>query len=286
MPEKGLVPGRLAYPPQMGDGRISMTRSGISLSLVFAALLLHAPAAYAAQLDKDSCTKLKGEQTQLEQGGTRGSLIRGPDWAKVNLPPEKLEQVRRLIEVDEQLLFRCGGRPLVLMPSDPDPAARETESKDGAKDPPAQAPPAKGAKTPEKKAPDTGKKSAVPLSKASAPVVDQPAKETAAPPATVPQPEAVPAAASPAPAAALAPASAKEMPPVSPVTTLPAATLPAPAVAPPAPAPVLSKEEQDKKAAAIKAAKAKAKKRADDAYSPLFGSWYNPFAQPAPLAKK
>src|SRR5436305_6223092 len=73
---KGLVPRRLAYPPRMGDGRISMTRSG--LSLVVTALLLQAPATHAAQLDKDSCSKLKVEQTQLEQGGTRGSLIRGP----------------------------------------------------------------------------------------------------------------------------------------------------------------------------------------------------------------
>jgi hypothetical protein len=262
----------------MGDGRISMTRSG--LSLVVAALLLQAPATHAAQLDKDSCTKLKVEQTQLEQGGTRGSLIRGPEWAKVNLAPEKLELVRRLIEVDEQLLFRCGGRPLVLMPSDPDPAAREVEGKEGAK-----GPPAKGAKTPEKKAPDTEKKSVVPLEKASAPVVDQPAKETAAPPATtVPQPEVVPAATTPASAPAPAPAkeAAKETPPA--VTAIQPAAAAAPA--PPVPAPALSKEEQDKKAAAIKAAKAKAKKKADDAYSPLFGSWYNPFTQPSPPAKK
>ena len=98
-----------------------MTRSG--LSLVIAALLLQAPAARAAQLDKDSCAKLKTEQAQLEQGGVRGSMGKGPQWAKANLAPEKLEQIRRLIEVDEQLLFRCGGRPLVLLPSDPDPAA-------------------------------------------------------------------------------------------------------------------------------------------------------------------
>src|SRR5262245_41598595 len=105
-----------------------MTRSGISL--VIAALLLQAPAARAAQLDKDSCAKLKTEQAQLEQGGTRASLGKGPEWAKVNLGPEKLEQVRRLIELDEQLLFRCGGRPLVVLPHDPDPAAREPDRKD------------------------------------------------------------------------------------------------------------------------------------------------------------
>ena len=59
-----------------------MTRSGISL--VIAALLLQAPATRAAQLDKDSCAKLKNEQAQIEQGGTRGSMGKGPEWA-VNL---------------------------------------------------------------------------------------------------------------------------------------------------------------------------------------------------------
>ena len=72
-----------------------MTRSGISL--VIAALLLQGSAARAAQLDKDSCAKLKTEQAQLEQGGTRGSMGKGPEWAKINLAPDKLEQIRRLI---------------------------------------------------------------------------------------------------------------------------------------------------------------------------------------------
>ena len=159
-----------------------MTRSGISL--VIAALLLQGSAARAAQLDKDSCAKLKTEQAQLEQGGTRGSMGKGPEWAKVNLAAEKLEQIRRLIELDEQLLFRCGGRPLVIIPHDPDPAAREVESKDGA----AKGPPAKAAK-----APDAEKKQAVPLKKAVAPPANQSAKGAAkeTPPVkTAPQPEA------------------------------------------------------------------------------------------------
>src|SRR5262249_56909468 len=96
-----------------------------AFSFIIAAVLLQAPVSRAAQLDKDSCTKLKNEQVQLERDGARGSLGRGPDWAKANLGPEKMEQVRRLIEVDEQLLFRCGGRPLVVLPSDPDAAPGE-----------------------------------------------------------------------------------------------------------------------------------------------------------------
>ena len=279
-----------------------MTRSGISL--VIAALLLQAPATRAAQLDKDSCAKLKSEQAQLEQGGTRGSMGKGPEWAKVNLAAEKLEQIRRLIELDEQLLFRCGGRPLVVIPHDPDPAAREVESKDGA----AKGPPAKAAK-----APDAEKKQAVPLKKAAVPPaaqpakgaaketplaktapqpeaasapakegadkkaavlpVDQPAKET--PTAKLaPQPEAAPAPATP-PAEQPVKEAAKEAPPVT--------------VAPqPQAGPAPTKEAEDKKAAAAKAAKAKAKKKANDAYTPPLADWnINPFAtQAGPPGKK
>ena len=56
-------------------------------------------------------------------------MAKGPAWAKANLPPDKLQEVRRLIEVDEQLLFRCQGKPLVLLPSsvDADPVATTTD---------------------------------------------------------------------------------------------------------------------------------------------------------------
>jgi hypothetical protein len=283
----------------------SMTRSGISL--VIAALLLQAPATRAAQLDKDSCAKLKTEQVQLEQGGTRGSMGKGPEWAKVNLGPEKLEQIRRLIELDEQLLFRCGGRPLVVIPHDPDPAAREVESKDGA----AKGPPAKAAK-----APDAEKKQAVPLKKAAVPPANQSAKGAAkeTPANTAPQPEAASAPAkegadkkaaappvdqpakeaaketptaklAPQPEAAPAPAAPQAEQPVKEATKeVPPVTV----VPQPQAGPAPTKEAEDKKAAAAKAAKAKAKKKANDAYSPPFADWnINPFAaQAGPPAKK
>jgi hypothetical protein len=252
-----------------------MTRSGISL--VIAALLLQGSAARAAQLDKDSCAKLKTEQAQLEQGGTRGSMGKGPEWAKVNLAPEKLEQIRRLIELDEQLLFRCGGRPLVIIPHDPDPAAREVESKDGA----AKGPPAKAAK-----APDAEKKQAVPLKKAVAPPANQSAKGAAkeTPPVkTAPQPEAASA-----PAKEVEDKKSAAPPAEQPVKEAAKETPPAEVAPQPQAGPALTKEAEDKKAAAAKAAKAKAKKRANDAYSSPFADWnINPFAaQAGPPAKK
>jgi hypothetical protein len=91
-----------------------MVRPRLSAVLVF--FLLHGGVARAMPLDKDDCNKLKDEQGQLEKSGVRDSLAKGPQWAKGNLASDKLEAVRRLIEVDEQLLFRCAAKPLVVLP--------------------------------------------------------------------------------------------------------------------------------------------------------------------------
>jgi hypothetical protein len=149
-----------------------MTR--VSIALVAAALVAHAVVVDAAPLDKEECAKLKGEQAQLEQEDVRTNMGRGPEWAKANLAPEKLELVRRIIEIDEQLLFRCQGKPLVSFreAADPDPAA--AGSKEATK-----APVAKAVKTPVKKAavqPATGVVK-------EAPKVRPPVKKPAAAPA-------------------------------------------------------------------------------------------------------
>jgi hypothetical protein len=163
-----------------------MTRSGLVLFVV--ALLLAAPAARTAPLDKEGCAKLKAEEAQLEQSGVRASMSRGPEWAKTNLAADKLEQIRRLIEVEEQLLFRCHGKPLVNLPQDPDPdpAAREPESKEGT----AGAKAAKAAKQPKKKA--AAAKQAPGEAKAEAPAKAEAAK-AAAPKAPAPPKAAAPA---------------------------------------------------------------------------------------------
>lgn len=149
-----------------------MSRSAIALTLLAAVAL--SPALRAAPLDKESCEKLKAEHAWLEQAGTRGFMSKGPHWAKTNLEPGKLDQIRRLLEVDEQLLFRCHGKPLVNLPKDPDPdpAAAEPGSADGAKEPPA-AKPGKGPKTQKK---EPGKK---PVAKKAA-AADQAPKAPAA----------------------------------------------------------------------------------------------------------
>jgi hypothetical protein len=157
------------------------------MTLVLTAVLLQGIGAQAATLDKDTCARLEEEQTTLEKAGVRGTLVKGSAWAKDNLPLDKLQQVRRLIEVDEQILFRCQGRPLVLLPSsvDADPVqttednAAEGENPADGKAAPTKAAPAKDGKTPAPKA------AAVTPGKAA---VEAPAKKAppAAPKATAP----------------------------------------------------------------------------------------------------
>ena len=93
-----------------------MKRCGIALSLI--TLLLELPAALAAPLDKDSCDKLRTEQGELEHLGTRANMAKGPQWAKSSLQLADIDHIRRLIEVDGQLQFRCNGRPLVELPAE------------------------------------------------------------------------------------------------------------------------------------------------------------------------
>jgi hypothetical protein len=132
-----------------------MIRRSLSLSAI--ALILQVGGSHAASLDKETCDKLKGEQTELEGTGARANMVKGPEWAKANLAPDKLGQIKRLIEVEELLLFRCQGRPLVVLPPEPETDPAKTDDKDDDK-----APPAKDAKAAEKGAPAAGKAAAQP----------------------------------------------------------------------------------------------------------------------------
>ena len=117
-----------------------MTRFGIVLGVQ--ALVACCGAAAAATLDQEACARLKTELMQLELGGTRSSMAKGPEWAKVNLPADKLQQIKRLIDVEEQILFRCQGKPLVVLPEGVDgEAPAVADRKEGAAAAPAKEPP-------------------------------------------------------------------------------------------------------------------------------------------------
>jgi len=183
----------------------------IRLGLVLGAqvlLLAWVSVAIAATLDQEACVRLKTELLQLELAGTRTSMAKGPDWAKANLGADKLQQIKRLLEVEEQILFRCQGKPLVVLPEGvdaeaaPAPAERgkdgaaakpATESKGQSKDPqPAAKAPAKAA-APAAAAKAAGAPAKAPPGKAAAPAkaATEPAA-TAAPPKPKPNPMPMP----------------------------------------------------------------------------------------------
>ena len=108
----------------------------------FILALLACPAgALAASLDQPTCDTLKMERAALVAAGIETDMTRGPEWGKTNLPPDRLKLVARMIEVDEQLSFRCGelttARPALKTPK---PVVAATEpGKGGATAPGGQA---------------------------------------------------------------------------------------------------------------------------------------------------
>jgi hypothetical protein len=79
--------------------------------------------ALGAPLDKAVCDSLKQEHGQLVLAGAKDNMARGPDWAAANLAPDKIKDIKRLIDVEEQLAFRC---------PQPKPAAQRVESQEPA----------------------------------------------------------------------------------------------------------------------------------------------------------
>lgn len=62
----------------------------------------------AEPLAKEACEALKGEHAGLVQAGLPDVLTKGPEWGRDNLDKARLAQVRRYIELEELLGFRCG----------------------------------------------------------------------------------------------------------------------------------------------------------------------------------
>jgi hypothetical protein len=163
-----------------------MTRGFLSVALLGAlAFALLGAGVRAEPLDAATCGQLKGEQVRMEQTGVRGNMEKGPVWAKSNLAADKLDQIRRLMDLDEQLLFRCSSRNLVELPpdadADPAPAKADEEGKDAASSKTDAAPAAQ-------KKPATAK--AAPAEQAKTPAAKPKPKEAAK---TAPAPPKAPA---------------------------------------------------------------------------------------------
>jgi hypothetical protein len=155
-------------------------------------------AAAAAALDQEACARLKTELLQLELAGVRVSMAKGPEWAKTNLATDKLDQIKRLLEVEEQILFRCQGKPLVVLPEGVDAEPVPPERKEVAPAKPAadvKAPP-KEVKQPPSKAP--AKAAAPPAGNAAAPPAAKAGQAAAKAPTAKAAEPAVPAKPKPA----------------------------------------------------------------------------------------
>lgn len=84
------------------------------------AVMMGAPGiATAGMLDEPACNQLKNEQQRLASEGLKTEMLHGPDWAKANLPASRLDEIKRLMEVEEQINFRC---PLPPPPKVAEPA--------------------------------------------------------------------------------------------------------------------------------------------------------------------
>lgn len=79
--------------------------AGVSTAALMATALV--PVAPAATLDEQTCDQLKLEIGELEKIGARDNLAKGAAWGRANLRSAQLEQVKKLIEMDEAVAFRC-----------------------------------------------------------------------------------------------------------------------------------------------------------------------------------
>lgn len=119
---------------------IAQTRGRRLIGMLSVTCLLATAAASlapAATLDEQTCDQLKREVGQLEGLGARDNLAKGAQWGKANLRGAQLEQVKKLIEIDEAVAFRC---PRPKPKPKPDPAVLAK-----AKAPPKGAPKVQGA---------------------------------------------------------------------------------------------------------------------------------------------
>jgi hypothetical protein len=117
---------------------IACLASGLALAFTTASV--------ATPLEKEVCSAFKEEHGQLVGAGVKANMERGPEWAKTNLSPDQIKQIERLINVEEQLAFRCPQpQPPFERADNPDPAAVATGTL-GASDPPKRVSPSVAAR--------------------------------------------------------------------------------------------------------------------------------------------
>ncbi len=72
--------------------------------------------ARGAPLDDAACVSLSVERDGLIAQGVKDDMAKGPAWAKANLAEARMKAIAHLIEIEEQLSFRCPRSPLFMAP--------------------------------------------------------------------------------------------------------------------------------------------------------------------------
>jgi hypothetical protein len=127
------------------------TRPLRHLVVVLSLAGIAAAAAGASPLDQAACEALKADRGRLLTESLKSDIAKGAEWARANLSQDRLKEIQSLIEVEEQIAFRCphprpvlpetaaGGAQIKLAPvrarSDADPSVRDKHKKGGAAQP-------------------------------------------------------------------------------------------------------------------------------------------------------
>jgi septal ring-binding cell division protein DamX len=95
--------------------------------------VLSAPAS-ALPMTPEECDRARSEQTTLDKAGIAADMARGAEWGRANLSPDRLREVKRWMELQEQILFRCPRPkprpdPAVIAQPDDSEDAPDTASK-------------------------------------------------------------------------------------------------------------------------------------------------------------
>lgn len=146
-----------------------------------------------AKLDADACAALRLEEIKFRQSGIVADMIKGAAWGKANLSPDRLRDIERYLQLDEQVQFGCRDAKITAEAKRASEAAERIEINSDADPtlPTAKDPPKPGAaekKTPHKKASKKTKPSAASArsdKSAEAPKSGPPAEVAPNPPVVV-----------------------------------------------------------------------------------------------------
>jgi len=77
------------------------------LVILTVAMSLLTNQALAKERSLDECRKLERERTKLVNQGIVKDLDKGPEWARTNLPANRVNEILRYLKIFEKIQFQC-----------------------------------------------------------------------------------------------------------------------------------------------------------------------------------